>query len=312
MKKTKLLLWLAAAVLIAMPLFVGAQQKGVQISPLSYEFTIAKGAAQTATLTVKNLNTSDLNYVAEAQNFAEISDDGAPVFDESTTDTSGAKLAGWINFGAAAKGTIKAGESKEIIFTITVPENASAGGHYAGVFAKEVKSLNSDLTEVGVASRIGALLLVTVPGDVVKSASINELKTPGFITKGPANFSVVVKNTGTVHYDSDVSLEIKPMIGKSTTISMGSHTILPSGTRSYTASWNKNYPIGYYSVKAIATDPDGNEMTKTSTFWALPIMIVVPAVVLIIILIIILSLIGKKKEQELENTPSSSQPPSQQ
>lgn len=300
MKKLKgILLSLAALLAVGAFLLPGlisaqTQTKGIQISPVTYNFEIKPGDSQIANVTVTNLNDDILNYVCEVENFSAVSDDGAPSFAGADLKEGVTSLANWITFDTNKEGVIQNKKSVDVSFTIAVPVGAEPGGHYAAVFAKQIKKTPEGKTEIGVTSRVGTLILVSVPGATSKSAQITDFNSPRFVWQGPVDFSMKVKNTGTVHYDSVAKVKIDPLIGNNTEVDLGTHTIIPNNARSYEGTWNKKYPFNYYKVTAEATDGNGNPVITTAVIWAIPLIIVIPVLLGIILLISIIRYIRKK------------------
>lgn len=286
--------FVVGAFLLPNSLSAQTQTKGIQISPVTYNFEIKPGDSQIAKVTITNLNDEVLNYVCETENFTYVSDEGAPSFAGADLKEGVTSLADWITFDANKEGVIQNKKSVDVTFTISVPVGAEPGGHYAAVFAKQIKKTPEGKTEIGVTSRVGTLILVSVPGTTVKTAEITEFNSPNFVWHGPVDFSMKVKNTGTVHYDSTAKLKIDPLIGKTTEVEMGKHTIIPKNVRSYEGTWSKKYPFNYYKITAEATDGDGNPVTTAAVMWAIPLIIVIPVLLGIILLILIIIWIRKK------------------
>lgn len=265
-----------------------AEQKGIQISPLTFKFDVEEGKSQTGKIFVKNLNDEPMNYICESEDFNNVSDEGAPSFAGQNNELGVTTLADWISFQNDQEGILKPGEEKEINFIIDVPIGAEPGGHYAAVFAKTVKKNAEGKTELGISSRVGSLILVSIPGETVKTAQITDFSSPKFVWKGPVDFSMKVKNTGTIHYDSVGTVEIKPLLGKTSIVDLGTHTVIPKNSRIYNAQWPNKYPFGYYAITALATDGDNNVITTTSVMWALPLIIVIPVLVGLVVVIFLI------------------------
>lgn len=278
-----------AASILLVPFFARAAQSGIQISPVTYNFEINPNESKEFTITLTNLNSADLNYVIEIEDFSQVSDEGAPSFagTASSADASVTTLKDWISpkKNSDKEGVISPKQIKDIVFIATIPKGAEAGGHYAAVFAKEVKKNAEGQTELGVASRVGTLILVSVPGVVSKTAEISEFKAPKLVWHGPIDFGMKVKNTGTVHFDSEAKVDAKSWLGKHYVIDLGKHTIIPNNERKYSGTWQSRYPFGRYTLTASATDGNGQPVTTTAILWAIPLVIVIPILVGIIILI---------------------------
>lgn len=281
-----------SALLISFAIFspskTAAEQSGLEISPAHYNFELKPADVQKVTVNISNIADAAMSYVMEAEDFSEVSEDGDPVFDSQKSD--------WIVFDQSTKeGVIYPKESKQIGFTINLPADAEPGGHYAAVFAKEVKRTLSQQTEVQVSGRVGTLILLSVAGEVSKSAEITQYKTAKFVWKGPVVFNMKVKNSGSVHYDSQGEVSIKPVLGAAVTVDLGKHTIIPNNVRNYQAEWSRRFPLGYYGLTFTAIDGNGQPVTVKATLWAIPLEIIIPIAIGLIISILIISYTRKRK-----------------
>ena len=294
---SKILMTLSGLVLLVSGagLARAATIESVQISPLTYKLEVAAGVSRDATITVKNTTMVAMDYAMEVENFNNVTDDGAPVSFEKS-ETSGQTLANWISFPAAT-GTMAAGQKTTLKFSIKVPAGAQAGGYYAAVFVRTTPVDNSD-AQLGVIGRVGTLVLVTVPGDISKTLTINETSIPGFIfsLRGDKNFSAKITNTGGTYFESQVVAEIQPFLGKKSTLDLGKHLITQNNARTYEAKWGNKYPFGYYKVTLKAIDGDGKSVTSTGSFWALPYEIAVPGLIVLIGLIVTVVVLIRKRQ----------------
>ncbi len=274
-----------AGLAFAAPEEGGINKGGIQITPLTHNFEIMPGQSSSGSITVTNLNQTSISYGTEAEDFRKVSNEGAPSYEGVAKKDGVSSLADWIIVTENGEGELAPGEAVEIKFNIEVPTTAEPGGHYAALFAKQSNEVTSSGgNQVGVVSRVGSIILVSVPGDVKKTASITTFIAPKIVWWGPVPFFMTVENTGTVHYDSVAKVELDPWFGGNKTIEMGTHTIVPKNQRDYEGEWENIIPFGYYKVAASATDGDGKtELVKTS-FIAIPLIIVVPLILLILII----------------------------
>lgn len=277
---------------LILPLNALAENKGIQISPVTFKFEIKPGESKADKIIVTNRSDEVLNYVIEVEVFEKSSEEGAPIF-KAVEPTSGVpSLIDWVVFSESKTGSLGPNQEKEINFTINVPENAEPGGHYGAIFVRQVRSAGSN--QIGVATRVGALVLVAVAGDVTKGVKVVEFIAPKIVWKGPVSFKMRVQNTGTVHYDSQAKAVIKNVLGSSSELDLGTHIILPKNIRLYENTWGKKYPFGYYRITPMATDGTGTFIPGTmATMWAIPIVIVGPVIVGLILLILLIRYIRR-------------------
>lgn len=280
-------------VLILLTFFVfapvaSAVDSGIQISPLTFNFDILPGGSKEGKINIHNYNNEAINYTTEIELFAAVSEEGAPSFKQDEKKEGVTSLVDWITITANKEGAIATKQSVDIPFKIDVPTGAEPGGHYAAIFAKQIIKNAEGKTELGIASRVGALILVSVPGATDKSAKIAEFKPPKIVWRGPVDLSLKVENTGTVHYDSAASIKIAPLWGAETSIDLGTHTLIPQSPRLYKGTWGNKYPFGYYKLTATAKDGNGSVVTREAILWAIPLVIVLPILIAAIIIILII------------------------
>jgi len=179
-------------------------------------------------------------------------------------------LASWIEV-SADNFYLSPNETKEIPFTITVPANGEPGGHYAAIFFKTEPTSTKGQAQLEISGRVGALVLVSVPGQVSKTGEILEFKTPKFVNSGPVKLFVRFKNTGTVHYQLGGTIKIYNWLGKETaTVQLPEHLVLPGSTRQFEGSWKANFLFGKYKARLEMKDGGGNTRTAEAIFFAFP------------------------------------------
>lgn len=221
-------------------------------------------------------------------------------------------LPSWIET-IPSKVTLGPKESTNVKILIKVPENASAGGHYAAIFWSTAPS-EREGTGVGIVVRVGALVLLEVSGEVIEAAKIVSFSAAKKVFNYlPVSFNYALQNEGTVHLGPTGQVVIKNIFGKTKAIldvNPGGFYVLPDTARTITtAAWEPKedapkiegkgflaelkrekagFALGYY--KANLTLEYGKERKTAQSnygFWILPwrILILVILVLAIIILI---------------------------
>lgn len=284
-------------VLLVLPIYSLAQSQdsGIQISPLTYNYDIDPGGSKDSQITLKNLGDEEIEYTIETENFTATTDDGAPVFNSKPSVEGVTSLADWFDFPDGRTAKIPAKGSTEINFSVSVPEGAEPGGHYAAVFAKVVGKTEEGKTELGVSSRVGTLFLVNVPGDVRYGVEIEDLTVPTFIWKGPVDLKMKIRNSGNVHYDSQAEIALRRLvISGESKVDMGAHTVIPDSSRAYEGRWESKYPFGIYRVTASATGGEASPATKVATVYAIPLIVVIPLIAIIAVITMTIRFLRRK------------------
>ena len=114
-----------------MPLTSEAQERlSFSVSPTIFDMTANPGQSWRSTVRIINANPYDLTVYVDVVNFVPKGEGGVPRFiPKEESDELSTSLAHWITSEPSM--TIPAEKTVEFPFTITLPDNASPGGHFA-------------------------------------------------------------------------------------------------------------------------------------------------------------------------------------
>lgn len=219
-------IWLKIAIFAFVYFFgcASAQAAGVTISPPKFEFTLNPGQTVTGEIKVVNNEKNELKLVSEVQDFiAGSGETGQPQFIDPAKNDASISLGRWVNV-ADKEFSLKAGETKLVKFTITVPMGAEPGGHYGTIFF----SPPAGAGQIAIIQKIGALALVRVAGEVKEKGNLETFGTyvlarpdtfegaqaKNFYEKFPINFVVRYRNDGNVHLKPQGKIEITNLFGQ--------------------------------------------------------------------------------------------------
>lgn len=129
------------------------------------------------TKTIKFLNNADVPYdiYLTTEDCEAAVDYGTPKCSVFSGAVDPLHLSTWVHFTGPTRFTVPPKSDKEVTFTITAPQNATAGGHYAAVFFNNPDTTSAANT-VKMIRRIGTLLLVTVNGAITYDTSIGNIQ----------------------------------------------------------------------------------------------------------------------------------------
>lgn len=174
---------------------VSAQNStALTIAPAIIEDVVQKGQRKTVELQVRNNSASALPISFYAEPLA--------VFEEYNPSLRQRYDASrWLSFEDEVT-LFEPGQTQTIPVTITVPEDASAGGHYASVNVRALRleSIVGDRVQT-VIPEISVTFLLTIAGDVDNSLfTVTKNKFPWHVTTGESlTSSIIIRNTGNVH-----------------------------------------------------------------------------------------------------------------
>ena len=293
-RKTLLLFaFLTLTIFVVFPSFALAQQSGIRISPALFEETVDPGNVIEYSITLENLDRSEQLFYVFARNISGVEEGGVPIF-ANNDERTGFEVADWIDL-PVTEVTVGGQEKTQLKFTMSVPDNASPGSHFGGIFfSKEPPEIENSGAAVGY--QVANILSMRVSGEVDEQASIRQFSTSKFLYSSPnVDFNVRIENNGNVLVRPSGPLEIYNMLGtkiETITFNEERHGVFPKDTREFSnIKWNGDV-TGFGRYEAILSPVYGDEgakktMSSTVTFWILPMHIIGPALgVLAFILIV--------------------------
>ena len=171
------------------------------VLPMSQRFMLEAGKTYTGKITIVNpADSSDnFNYKMGVSPYSVTGEDYTA---DLATEHNRSMITKWIEIDEPV-GVIAPNESKDVTFTITVPDSAPSGGQYAAI---TVASNNDMASNDGVAIQnifeMASLVYATVAGETVHEGEILENKIPGFVMSHPVTLEALISNNGNVHEDA--------------------------------------------------------------------------------------------------------------
>lgn len=267
----------------AMSYAQAADSMSLTITPPFFELNVNPGDSWSSSIRVVNANGGALQVHAMAMGFAAADDFGhgsfIPLSQLAGDDDA---LANWITVSSSSINVSEDGAT-DIPFSVSIPPDASPGGHYAAILiGTGAQGNQSGGSQVGVSSFISALVFVRVSGNIIESGQISDFSTDKSSYQTPdVHFAVDVKNTGNVHIRPVGMIQIYNAFGKergeiaiNATGTLG--YVLPSSSREFDAEWQGQpslWDVGpYTAVLSLGYGENGTKnMTRTIEFWVLPI-----------------------------------------
>lgn len=209
-----------------------ASAAGISISPLKFELNVSPASETSSVVKVTNDTGKAVTLYTTREDFVAGDDSGTPTFVKPQNQGSDVfSLANWITIEDKNL-TLAQGETREVKFSVKVPANAEPGGHYGAIFFAPA----ADKGQVAVIQRLGALILVEVPGEAKVSSNLEKFEVgtssgSKFVTEDefstfPIAFSTRMKNDGNVHVKPvgkielvDESGEVLKNVGKEALVS---------------------------------------------------------------------------------------------
>lgn len=257
------------------------EEERITLSPAVLQPEFNDGQRAEGKLTVINDGDVDYTFLVYARPFSVEGEEYAANYTEVNERTEAYQ---WVQFGQT-KYTLAAGKSVEVPYTVTVPEGTAGGGHYAVLFAETQPPPATGAAGVARKKRVGALMYMTVEGEIQRSGSIASWDTKLFQTKKPITSLLRLKNDGNVHYQADLEASYTNLFGKRQFTLNQQLLVLPGTTRRAPIEWQEAPFIGIFKANAKVTYLGKTEDLPTKYVIFLPkAALIVAAAVLVIVL----------------------------
>lgn len=273
------------ACIFALPVATSIAQERLVLSvtPPFSQMVVKPGDVMRSYVKVINANSFELTVYANPVNFQTADESGNPKFIPLIGDPiDKATMAGWIDVTHDAI-VIPPESSREIPYTITVPDSAPPGGHFAAILIG-TKPPEGDARggQLKTSQVVSSLFLARVAGEVLEGGQIRELSVANSYSGTPkADFILRFENTGNVYIQPQGDITIYNMWGKERGfIPVNQKTnfgnVLPKSIRKFSFAWEGTpslTDIGRY--KAVATLSYGvdakQSVDRIVYFWVIPL-----------------------------------------
>ena len=305
-------------ILVIGGVFLAQGVLALTISPPVFELGANTGDSPRQSIKLFNETATEITvYTSTADFTAKAGEEGEPAF--FAPGEKEGDLADWIEI---EKGpiTVLPLAWEEIPFTINVPTWADPGGHYAAVFFGTQPPEVEEGIAIGLAGKIGSLVLLRVSGEIEETGRLLEFSLKDekkFYEYLPVDFLIRFENLGNVHLKPQGEILIKNIFGGTAgevdvnKPEMGKGgNVLPGTIRLFESSWVKNPfetpPQGFFEKLKIEKNnfafgrykgdldlgygTQGKRAQAILIFWVFPwhlILVLVFGIALLIFLLIV-------------------------
>lgn len=268
---------------------------GVELRPASIEPNLAvqPGSTLEYEITVSNVSSQAQTFYLLKKDIIGAGDNGAPLFASDELETTGFEISTWITL-ASEELTIEPNGSAPLKFTVTVPENASPGSHFGGIFISHEPPRSRE-TGAAIGYEVGSIISLRVAGDVKEQGTIRSFSTGNYVYGSlSVDFHARIDNEGSTLIRPFGPLEVYNMFGKrvaTLTFNESQSGIFPGQTRDFSLQWSDDGTgFGRYTadVSLIYGLPGAQQtMSNSLSFWVLPMNIIGPALAVLAVLLLI-------------------------
>lgn len=272
--------------------------QALEIAPPLINLTANPGQTITTQIFLRDVSKGDLIVTGQANDFTASGENGTPkiLLNPSDSANNPYSMRSWVV--APAELHLIPKEVKSMKITINVPAAASPGGHYAAIrFTATPPELKS--SGVSLSTSLGALILMTVNGNVKESMSIKDFsvnkggKTASLFQSAPLNFVERLENKGNIHEEPRGLVTITNMFGKKVAtlgINQPPRNVLPASIRKFDQNLDKTVIgskklFGRYTAKLDVTYGKNNsqKVSSTMSFWVIPYKLIAIVIAVLIV-----------------------------
>ena len=278
---------------------------GLTMSPMDEKIVLNPGEKYTGSFHISTASgqTDPIDYKIYVQNFYR-DENGKTIFEE--IDNTG-KIADWITLNVDATGTLDVDTSKNVFFTIDVPEDAPAGGQYVAITVSSVpKDVNVKNGSAVISQSVGMAYLIyaEITGNTIHQGEIIDISLPSFLLDGNIKGSATIKNTGNVHGIAKYTLQVFPLFSNEEIYTNeeepATKTILPNRVLSSNLIWEETPAVGIfnvvYTVEFEGVTTQISKLIIKCPLWLL--FIIIFAIIAIIIWLVVRIRMRKKTAEQ--------------
>jgi hypothetical protein len=286
--------------------------QALEIAPPVMNLTGDPGQVIKTQLSIRDISSGSLLVSGQINDFTAAGEDGTPkiILDNSSVN-SPYSIKTWVT--TIPKVILKPKEIKSMPVTISIPRNASPGGHY-GVVRFTATAPELEGQGVSLSASLGTLILVRVNGAVTEKMSVAEFSAVKDKKKGtlfqstPITFVARMKNEGNIHEQPAGQVLITDMFNKplaAMNINLPPRNVLPATIRRFempldsSVIGNKKLFGRYHAALTVTYGTSKQTVTDSMYFWVIPYKLIGIAIVLIIIAFFVLRQMIRKYNQQI-------------
>lgn len=270
----------------------GGQLK-MSVSPPYQEIVLTPGEVYKGTITVSNTSQSEgnLKYSVSVGSYSERATEGSED-DYANPDLTSVgeynQIMKWIDIPKPT-GELVQGQKETVVYIISVPEDAPAGGQYATLIVQnDSKEQNGgDGMQIENTMQIASIIYAEVAGTTKQEAEISNNNFPSFLLQNPLTATSMVQNQGNTHTDATYTLQVWPAFGGDeicTNEENPTTEIVLPGTKRYHVETCDLGLVGVY--RARQTVKIFNDVSMVEH-----IVVICPIWLILIVIVVILALI---------------------
>ncbi len=266
---------------------------GLSVSPTRTELKIERGSTDKVEVNIRNVTRGPIVAKPLVSDFESDDATGEPRLYVEAEKRNSASISGFVS--GLQDVPLEPGEDKNLTYTISIPQDAAAGGYYGAIVFRAVPANQAgpESGQVALTANVSSLVLIEVPGDITEQIQVNSVKSlkddkaGSFFTTPPNKVAIAVQNNGNSFSKPFGTVSITDMSGKQVhSYELNNSTprgnILPKSSRTFTDELKSISKPGRYTITANVSHGSGGEViTQKVSFWYLPVWLIITLLVLL-------------------------------
>lgn len=272
---------------------------GITILPAFIEEAADPGNERTYVLTVTNPGDEEKEYFVYTRDIKGVEGGGVPVFADPNEEKTSFEISEWLSL-STEKITIPAGGSVDVPLVMRVPDNASPGSHFGGIFFS-VEPPKLRQTGAAVGYEVATIISIRISGDISDAARIRSFSTDRLVYgNGNVHFAARIENQGNILIRPYGPITITGMFGGDPevfTVNESHAGVFPGTGRDFEFDHTiDGFAFGRYeALMTVVYDGDKGQKTMDATlvFWVFPLKIMLSLLGVLAFIVIGGGLLGR-------------------
>ncbi|MBR0465423.1 hypothetical protein IJJ02_01380 [Candidatus Saccharibacteria bacterium] len=286
----------------------------ISLSPVSKVLELSSKSTYDDSVQIKNDGKNDLDVEVYAAPYSYVYSEDDDVYKLGfNKENSFTQITRWITFKDSggswvnkATFTLKPGETTDVAYRVSTPDNIPAGGQYAVIFAH---TLSGETTASGIKTEASPGMIIygrSTEGETIVAAEISNMNVERKINEESKqeNFfaSAKVKNTGNVDFSAVGVLKVDAIIGTGSYETTGTDnnariSVIPESELVVSDEWKDSPSFGIYKVTWTVTAGEETETVEKIVFVNPVPFIIFSIILLTIIIVVVIIEVRKRKER---------------
>ena len=253
--------FLALALLLPLRAVAAANPVGLEVYPLRSRPSQNPGDTSSGQITIANHTKGKLSVTMSVERFNVTNEDYDYRFSKgSNTD--------WVRL-ADNSVVLEPSASKNIAYSLAVPDNASPGGYYFAIFASSASGVSG--TNFNEIKRVASLVYLQVNGNLNRKLNLLGVDVPWLVIHPALPVDSRLANQGNIHLEASLRMTTQPLFGRVSAPVVMQGLILPSTIRKIHSVLPLPKWPGLYHLRVQYSPPQGGTQVIQHTLIYLPL-----------------------------------------